>query len=125
MRLEHSDEAGPHQQMGYDITNVTNKFGKQLDLVVRHSNSKCEILTIKDIETKIILTENGNVTISVFDPEDPMYKEIPMESKTIPSNKNVTLEKDVQGTLRIRRSLGLIKHESRRRLLLQDKLASF
>ena len=101
--------------MTYDITNVTNKFGKALDLVVRHSNNKCKILSIKEEETQIILTDRGNVTVSVFDPDDPVFSEIPLESKTIPSNKNVTLEKDVKGILRIRRSLSLLKHETRKR----------
>ncbi|XP_060593898.1 uncharacterized protein LOC132748332 [Ruditapes philippinarum] len=113
MKLQRSNERD--QQVTFDITNVTNKFGKPLDLVVRHSNNKCKILSIKEQETQIILTDRGNVTVSVFDPEDPVFSEIPLESKTIPSNKNVTLERDVKGVLRIRRSLSLIKLESRKR----------
>lgn len=102
--------------MGNHITNVTNKFGKHLDLVVRHPNGKCEILNAKDQETRTILTGSGNVTISVFDPDDSVQKEIPLESKTIPSNKSVVLEKDVHGTLRIRRSRSLCKYESRKKI---------
>lgn len=92
--------------MGNDLTYVTNRYGERITIEVLHSNGKQEILTIDEMDTRRVITDRGDVTIAVFSENegDTMSKQIPCESKTIPSNKNVVIVKDLMGLPRIRRS---------------------
>jgi hypothetical protein len=81
-------------------THVTNGLNSTVNVVITHSNGLNDKLHVDPGQTRNVPTKHGNVTISVYDPEST--DTFPYESKNLPSDYSVYIDKNAEGKPKIR-----------------------
>lgn len=81
-------------------THVTNGLNSAVKVVITHSNGHNDQLFVDPGKTRNVPTNHGNVTISVYDPAST--DNFPYESKNLPSDYSVYIDKNEAGKPKIR-----------------------